>query len=26
VKVLRQRQSSILEFCEDDIHAFLALS
>ena len=26
VKVFRERQSGILEFCEDDIHAFLALS
>jgi predicted nuclease of predicted toxin-antitoxin system len=25
-KVFRERQSSILEFCEDDAHAFLALS
>jgi len=25
-KVWRERQASILEFCEDDIHAFLALS
>jgi predicted nuclease of predicted toxin-antitoxin system len=25
-KVLRERQSSILEFCDDDAHAFLALS
>lgn len=25
-KLLRERQSSILEFCEDDVHAFLALS
>ena len=25
-KVFRERQSSILEFCEDDVHAFLALS
>jgi len=24
--VLKERQSSILDFCEDDIHAFLALS
>jgi predicted nuclease of predicted toxin-antitoxin system len=24
--VLKERQPSILEFCEDDIHAFLALS
>ena len=25
-KVFRDRQSSILEFCEDDVHAFLAIS
>ncbi len=25
-KVLRERQPSILEFCQDDVHAFLALS
>ena len=25
-KVLKDHQSSILEFCEDDVHAFLALS
>ncbi len=25
-KVFREHQASILEFCEDDIHAFLALS
>jgi len=25
-KVLREHRSSILEFCEDEIHAFLALS
>ncbi len=25
-EILRERQSSILEFCEDDVHSFLALS
>ena len=25
-KVFKEHQSSILEFCEDDIHAFLAIS